>query len=137
MAMTGGCLCGKVRYRVSSAHTQVFLCHCRQCQKAQGTAFVASVPIPAADFELITGADTLTAFRASVAKARHFCRQCGSPIYSQVDGKPVLRLRAGSLDAATSLKIEAHIHTASTAAWYRINDDHPQYPGFEPDRTKT
>jgi hypothetical protein len=136
MAMTGGCLCGNVRYRVNSDHTQVFLCHCRQCQKAQGSAFVATVPVPAADFELLTGADTLTAFRASVDKARYFCRVCGSPIYSQVDGKSVLRLRAGSLDIPANLKVDAHIHTVSRASWYQINEVDVQYPGFEPSRTE-
>ena len=135
MAMTGGCLCGKVRYRVSSDHTQVFLCYCRQCQQAQGAAFVASVPVPAADFQLISGAETLRAFRATAAKARYFCGECGAPLYSQVDGNTRLRLRAGSLDIPTELVIQAHIHTVSMAAWYQINDTHPQYPGFEPART--
>lgn len=136
MGMTGGCLCGKVRYRVSSDHVEVFLCYCRQCQQAQGAAFVASVPVPAADFQLLSGATNLKAFRASAEKSRYFCSECGSPLYSQVDGNSRLRLRAGSLDVPVKLVIQAHFHTASRADWYPINDAHPQYPGFEPGRTE-
>ncbi|MGD9602165.1 MAG: GFA family protein [Gammaproteobacteria bacterium] len=112
----------------------VFLCHCRQCQKAQGSAFVASVPVPVEDFELLSGADALKAFRATPAKGRYFCGECGSPIYSQVDGRDVLRLRAGSLDPPADLAVRAHIHTEGRAAWYPIADATPRYPGQEPDR---
>lgn len=134
MAMSGGCLCERVRYQVSSDASQVFLCYCQQCQKAQGTAFVASVPVPAADFQLMRGTECLKSYQSSPRKARYFCGECGSPLYSQVDGKPTLRLRAGSLDPPYQLKIQAHIHTASIAPWYEINDDHPQYAGQEPGR---
>lgn len=134
MAMNGGCLCGKLRYHVTSDTSRVFLCYCRQCQKAQGTAFVASVPVAVADFHLMSGAECLKSYRSSPSKARYFCGDCGSPLYSQVDGKPTLRLRAGSLDASPALKIQAHIHTADIASWYQINDTHPRYSEQEPGR---
>lgn len=135
MAMDGGCLCGEVRYRVTSDATQVFLCYCRQCQKAQGSAFVASVPVSLADFQLVAGMACLKSYRSSPLKARYFCGECGSPLYSQVDGKSVLRLRAGSLDKPSGLQIQAHIYTADITCWYAINDTHPQYPELEPGRT--
>jgi hypothetical protein len=40
-AMTGGCQCGRVRYR--------YACHCRECQKQSASAFGLSVPVPSAD----------------------------------------------------------------------------------------
>ena len=134
MEITGGCLCGKIRYSLTHAPTEVFLCHCRQCQKAQGSAYVASIPIPAGDFELTQGAAYLQAYRASPPKARYFCRECGSPIYSRLDGKPAIRLRAGSLDVPPPLNINAPIHTVGRAPWDEINDDYPQFPGEESGR---
>lgn len=131
---TGGCLCGRVRYRLAAAPREVYLCHCGQCQKAQGGAFAASVPVAAASFELSAGAEYLKAYRSSPAKARYFCAECGSPLYSQTDGKNVLRLRAGSLDPPVELTIKAHIYTAGRAPWDEIHDSHPQFEGQEPGR---
>jgi hypothetical protein len=132
--ITGGCLCGNVRYSIAELPTGVFLCYCRQCQKAQGTPFVATVPVAAADFRLIEGANSLKAYRASPHKARYFCGDCGSPIYSQVDGNAMVRIRAGSLDNAADLTIRAHIYTADKVAWYEITGVQPQHAAREPDR---
>ena len=132
--ITGGCLCGKVRYRLRRAPSEIYFCHCGQCRKAQGTAFAASVPVPADDFILTAGAEYLRTYRSSARKARYFCGHCGSPIYSQVDRTPILRIRAGSLDRADTLHGAAHIYTADQASWYRILDELPQYAGREPSR---
>ena len=132
--ITGGCLCGKVRYCLRHAPTEIYFCHCGQCRKAQGTAFAASLPISADDFTLTAGAEYLRAYRSSARKARYFCAHCGSPIYSQVDGTPILRIRAGSVDCAEALHGVAHIYTADKASWYRILDELPQYAAREPSR---
>ncbi len=133
--MTGGCLCGNVRYSILGAVDAVFLCYCHQCQKAQGTPFVASVPVAAVDFQITQGTGALKAYRASPHKARYFCGDCGSPIYSHVEGGPTVRIRAGSLDDSAVLQIKAHIYTADKTPWYAITDEHPQYPAREPGRT--
>lgn len=130
----GGCLCGGVRYRVQGAPGAVYFCHCRQCRKAQGSAFAASVPIAAGRFAILRGQPLLRSFRATPPKARWFCGECGSPIYSQVDGAPTIRLRAGTLDEPVSLVPAAHIFTAERAGWHRIGDDLPRHPGSEPGR---
>lgn len=134
MAVEGGCLCGAVRFRIDPAPREVWFCHCRQCRKAQGTAFASSVPVPRADFTLLGGAGSLQAFRATPTKARWFCRACGSPIYSEVDGAGLLRVRAGALDDDRSLVPAGHIFVEGKAGWYTIADDLPQHPGREPGR---
>ncbi len=133
MARSGGCLCGAVRYEVDGPMAPIQLCHCRQCRKAQGGPFGANIPVAAADFRLIGGADALRDYRASPGKRRVFCGRCGSPIFSQRDGTPeVLRLRAGSLDDAEGLSVGLHAQTASAAAWWPIDDELPSYPGAAP-----
>ncbi|MBI2800958.1 MAG: GFA family protein [Gammaproteobacteria bacterium] len=134
MPLTGGCLCGAVRYEVTGEAREVFFCYCGQCRKAQGTPFVASVPVAVTDFRLMQGADALKGFRATPSKARYFCGHCGSPIYSQVDGNNTVRIRAGTLDNRPSLQLKAHIYTADKASWYTINDPAPQYAAREPGR---
>ena len=132
--ITGGCLCGGVRFRLKRPPTEIYFCHCHQCQKAQGGAFAASVPVLKVDFELVSGADLLRAFRSSLNKARNFCVRCGSPIFSEVDDATTLRIRAGTLDDAQSLQGVAHIFITDKVAWYEIHDDLPQYAAREPGR---
>lgn len=130
----GSCLCGAVRFRIAPAPVAVWFCHCGQCRKAQGTAFAASVPVPLAHFILDAGQDALRAYRATPAKARWFCSICGAPIYSQVDGSDVIRIRAGTLDPAVPLAPRGHIYVADRTNWYEIRDDLPQHEGREPAR---
>lgn len=104
--LTGGCLCGGVRYEYDGVIDEISLCHCSQCRKAQGSAFVAVCPVDAARFRLLAGQALLKEFRAVPHKARVFCSHCGSPVYSA--------------------------HVASKAAWEVIADDLPQYPQGRP-----
>jgi hypothetical protein len=127
---TGSCLCGGVRFRIEGALQPVQVCHCTQCRKAQGGPLATNLPVARSSFELLAGADLLTAFESSPGKRRVFCRRCGSPVYSERDSLPdVLRLRAGLLDEPQALRLLAHFHTASRAAWWPIDDDLPRYEG--------
>lgn len=134
MTATGGCLCGMVRYTVDVAPSEVWLCHCQQCRKAQGSAFAASAPVPRAAFVVTAGQDHLRSYRSSPHKQRWFCARCGAPIYSEVDGASLLRLRAGSLDDDSMLHVAGHIFVADKAAWDTLGDDLPRHVGREPGR---
>ncbi|NGY03805.1 GFA family protein [Solimonas terrae] len=125
---TGSCLCGGVRFRISSALEPIQVCHCTQCRKAQGTPFATNTPVLAAAFELVSGAGLLAAFESSPGKRRVFCSKCGSPVYSSRDTLPgVLRIRAGLLDEPLAVQAAAHFHTASKAGWWPITDTLPRF----------
>lgn len=137
--LEGGCLCGRVRYRLLAPPGAVVLCHCSQCRKAQGSAFAANAPVQHSDFQLLAGAEALQGFESSPGKWRSFCRHCGSPIHSHRDTAPgVVRLRIGSLDDEAAvpavLRPVAHIHAASKAPWWTIEGSLPQHDGIEPGR---
>lgn len=134
MSVEGGCLCGAVRFRLASPPREVWFCHCRQCRKAQGTAFAASVPVARGDFTLSSGGEQLRAYRATPAKSRWFCGVCGSPLWSEVDGAGTLRIRAGALDDDRGLVPMGHIFVEGRVGWYGIADDLPRHPGREPGR---
>lgn len=128
----GSCLCGAVRYRINGDLGPIVFCHCRQCRKAQGSAFASNSPIRAADFELLSGADALRSYRATPLKERVFCGHCGSPLYSRRDDLPaVLRLRLGTLDTAIAERPSHHIYAASKAEWFEILDDLPRHAELE------
>jgi hypothetical protein len=124
----GSCLCGGVRYEYAGEFGPFTLCYCAQCRKAQGSAFVAVLPIQAAGFRLLEGEALLKAYESSPGKERVFCGRCGSPLYSRLRARPeVLRLRAGSLDTPVGKLPQAHTFVPFKAPWYEIADAAPQY----------
>jgi hypothetical protein len=124
----GSCLCGGVAYEYAGEFGLFSLCYCAQCRKAQGSAFVAVLPVNTTDFKLIRGENLLKAYSASPGKERVFCGTCGSPLFSRLQSKPeLLRLRVGTLDTPIGRKPESHQFVASKADWYDILDHVPQY----------
>lgn len=124
----GGCLCGGVRYQYDGELAEISICHCSQCRKAQGSAFVAVSPIDTARFKLLAGAELLREYRAVPHKARVFCSRCGSPLYSARDDLPgIRRLRLGTVDTPFQCRDTYHIYTGSKAAWHEITDGYPQH----------
>jgi hypothetical protein len=126
--LKGSCLCGQVRYEYDGEIAEISMCHCSQCRKAQGTAYVAVSPVESSKLRLTAGAQRLKEYRATPGKKRVFCDQCGSPLYSARDDLPgVKRLRLGTIDTPFKCAKTYHIHVASKADWEVIADGLPQY----------
>jgi hypothetical protein len=130
---TGSCLCGAVRYQITGDLAPIQLCHCRDCRKAQGTAFGANMPVAAERFQLLSGEETLRAYESSPGKERVFCGTCGSPILSRLTAQPdTVRVRVGTLDAPVRAPLAFHFHVKSKADWWPITDQLKQYSGKRP-----
>ncbi|MCW8194002.1 GFA family protein [Proteobacteria bacterium 005FR1] len=126
----GSCLCGRVQYEYDGEIDQISRCYCSQCQKGQGTAFVAVAPVVADNLRFIRGQEYLKEFRATPGKARVFCSECGSPLYSARDDLPeITRLRLGTLDTKPQVHEQYHAYVAQKACWYEIQDEYHQYQG--------
>lgn len=126
--LSGSCLCDGVRYRVDAVPTEMVLCHCSRCRKANGSAFQAVIPVPRAAFVLLRGDALLNEYTSSPGVHRVFCRRCASPLYSRRDAMPdVIRLRVGTLDTPLPALARTHIFVGSKAEWYEPADDAPQY----------
>jgi hypothetical protein len=126
--LEGGCLCGGVRYRVTGKLGPAGFCHCKQCQRASGSAFAANAPARTKYFEITAGADLVSEYESSTGKFRAFCRHCGSPLYSRTLGDPeIRRIRLGTLDTDPERRPLAHVWVTSKAPWYEIEDSLPQY----------
>src|SRR6266436_2081115 len=100
MKIEGGCLCGQVRYSAEAEPAFVAVCHCRNCQKASGTAFgtVVGIPKPALSVE-----GTLKTFNDRGDSGRTLDRlfgpECGSPIFYDAEARPgVSMIMGGTLD---------------------------------------
>ncbi len=127
MSMRGSCLCGAVRYEFQRPIHGINYCHCRQCRKANGTAFATNAAVDRDTFKIISGESGLKGYQSSPGKMRYFCGNCGSPIYSHSTQSPDrVYVRIGTLDSDAGLCPDIHIHVASKAPWYQIHDDLPQ-----------
>lgn len=122
--VTGGCLCGQVRYECSGDAAMVAVCHCRNCQRQSGSAYSVIAGYPR-DQVKISG--TLTTYQdkgeSGQPVLRQFCGQCGSPILSDVGVMPALLfVKAGTLDDPSWLKPTAHLFCDSKQPWVPIED---------------
>ena len=122
--ITGGCLCGAVRYKATRAPFRAGYCHCRQCQQALGNLFGPSVMFGHEDFCFTTG--DLKWWKGPLAN-RGFCDQCGSPIAFQYRGAGHITIWVGSLDSPEDFQPEAHWGIESRYSWVDI---HPDLPGY-------
>ncbi|CDY74311.1 Gfa-like protein [Caballeronia glathei] len=121
----GGCLCGGVRYESAQAPVMSAVCHCSHCQKQSGSAFSTNVVVPAAGFSV--AAKTLATYDdvgdSGLAVKRHFCSNCGSPVYSEVQAHPgVVALKAGTLDDPSWVQPNVHIWRCSAQPWVPLAD---------------
>jgi hypothetical protein len=133
-SITGGCLCGAVRYVAIAEPLVVRACWCRVCQYfASGNATI-NLAFPA-DAVTLTG--ELRDF-ASVADSgnhmhRRFCVRCGVQVTSAADERPhLLIIRAGTLDDPARFAPQAQIWTSAAPAWAKLDPSLPQIAGQPP-----
>lgn len=133
--LTGGCLCGEVRYEVTGPFLSASYCHCTRCQRRTGTAASANARVARADFRLRSGAEVLRTFRPGDGAPKVFCSLCGSAVFSgELDKEAPLGLRLGGLDSDPGIRPQFHVHVESAAPWEPLPDDGlPRYPGRRPD----
>lgn len=98
---SGGCQCGAVRYRIRGAVGSAHLCHCRMCQKAAGSYFMALGGTTLDHFEITRG--TPSWFKSSAPVSRGFCAACGTPLFFSTDGGNRISVTLGSLDDPASV----------------------------------
>lgn len=133
-AWHGQCLCGAVQIDVRAPAGALIYCHCAQCRKTAGSAFIAVVPVALGDCEISDPQACTRAYSASAGKTRYFCGHCGSPLYSRRDGAMMVRVRAGLFTELPGVTHGGHIFTGDAAPWDTIGGDLPRYAGFEPGR---
>jgi len=131
--LAGGCLCGAIRYSLSAPVTNLRACHCANCQRSSGGAGTVNAVVPSSSLKITKGATRRyddSATRSGRTLSRHFCADCGSPIYSQRNPDPgFLVVRAGSLDDSSGMKITGNIWTSSACSWAHIDpatECHPE-----------
>src|SRR5277367_2865319 len=124
LMITGGCLCGAVRYETSAEPITTRLCWCRLCQYIAAGNAAVSVCFPTGGFS-VTGEtrDFQSVADSGNRMHRRFCATCGTHLFSEAESRPhLVFVRAGSLDDPDIARPAATIWAAQAPAWARIDD---------------
>ena len=124
--ITGGCLCGAVRFQVTAEPLVTHYCHCTMCQKISGGPFTVNVTVPFEGFSFTKGKPTT--YESSPGNLGLFCGTCGSGVAARVAEDPKLILFSlGCLDDSNLIKPELHAFTSTQVSWCEIDDGLPRY----------
>ena len=128
--LDGGCACGAVRYRLKSEPMFVHCCHCLDCQRQTGSAFVLNAVIEADRVERLSGAPEAVPVPTDSGRPHdvYRCPQCRTAVWSDYGRRRVmLFVRVGTLDDPAALKPDVHIYTRSKLPWIRLPDGVPAF----------
>ena len=125
----GGCACGAVRYRLTSDPLFVHCCHCLNCQRQTGSAFVINALIETDRVELLSGDPQPFSVPRSGGKKQKIwrCTTCQVALYSQYTSPRVRFVRGGTLDEPSSIEPDVHIFTRSKLPWVELPESVPAF----------
>lgn len=127
----GGCLCGRVRFRVTAVPLDSGYCHCRMCQKNTGAPVVAWATFPIDEFSWTAGEPGT--YLSSPRARRQFCTTCGSYMIFRSDDFPAeISINTASFDDPNAFPPRQHIFTECRVAWFCTADDLPNHTGYGP-----
>jgi len=128
--LTGGCLCGAVRYEYDEAVGPANYCHCADCRRCTGSAFNIGVRVAAGQFRIVKGSvkGFTKAGDSGHLLTRHFCPECGSPLFTSSPRHPEdYYLKAGSLDDPAVVRPTHQNWVKSRVPWAAIDPDLPRF----------
>ena len=125
----GGCACGAVRYRLAAEPLFVHCCHCLDCQRQTGSAFVVNLLIEADRVEVVEGTPQAVAVPRDEGPDQriHRCPRCQIALFSEYTLREVRFVRGGTLDDPTQVTPDVHIYTRSKVGWVQIPEGTPAF----------
>jgi hypothetical protein len=118
-----------VRYRLTSDPLFTHCCHCLNCQRQTGSAFVVNLLIEADRMELLADdPQPVDVPRDDGSHQRIFrCPSCQVAVFSNY-GRPEVRfVRGGTLDEPREVAPDVHIFTRSKVGWVTLPDPVPAF----------
>lgn len=131
--MTGGCMCGAVRYEVTGEPFLVSHCHCQSCRKHNGAPVVtlAGYKSGQVGFE----GDERRIYESSPGVGRAFCGACGTPLTWEGDSGEeelgfIVELHLSTFDDPERLVPTGHAFYPERISWFDTADSLPRYEGL-------
>jgi hypothetical protein len=132
--LEGRCACGAIRYELTDQPLIVHACHCRDCQRITGSAFVINLWMENQNVRLTAGKPKRFALKGGSGQGHDvfFCGKCGTYVWSKYHGAPgdARFVRAGTLDKKHTFNPDVHVFTRSKAPWLELPKDAPAFKTF-------
>ena len=132
-SLEGGCSCGAVRFRLTTAPMFVHCCHCLDCQKQTGSAFAINALMETDRIEMLASAPEPVSMPTDSGRPHDIyrCPQCKVAVWSDYGRRPYLRfVRVGTLDDPTAITPDVHIYTRSKLPWVALPADVPAFAEY-------
>ncbi|MCB9994528.1 MAG: GFA family protein [Hyphomicrobiaceae bacterium] len=132
-SLTGRCACGGIRYELASEPMFTHCCHCLDCQRQTGSAFVINGLIETDRIRLTVGEVIETSFPTESGKPHlvYRCGDCLTVLWSDYGARGYLSfLRAGTLDDPSQIRPDVHIFTRTKLPWVQLPPDVPAFEVF-------
>ncbi len=124
LPLTGGCLCGGVRFRVDAPLVVATYCHCTRCQRRTGTAASAQARIQPGSLTVTQGEELIRTYAPPDGFPKLFCGACGSALWSRSPDDPeIISVRLGAFDGDPGIRPSLRQYVAYAASWEDIPDD--------------
>ena len=135
LPLSGGCLCGGVRYELDAVPAVASYCHCTRCQRRTGTAAAISARIVPGSLRVVAGEHLVSEWtHPDGGFAKCFCSDCGGALWSiNPDAREQLAVRMGTFDSDPGIRPTYRQFVAYAAPWEPLPDDGlPRYPERPP-----
>jgi hypothetical protein len=123
--LTGGCLCGAIRYEARGPLFHQTVCHCSICRRSAGAPMVAWFSVKLADFAITAGQPSQ--YRSSARAVRSCCPTCGTQLTFKYDGLEEIDVTVCSLDDPAAVAPHDHTYVSSQLPWVHLDDGLPRY----------
>jgi len=125
---SGQCTCGGIKFKIETAKANVVNCHCTDCRGLTGAAFTTYLVVSSKRFTLTQGEELLKSYSATGKVTRHFCSNCGTPLFNSNTKYPGLRMvYYGSIDFAEAPVPGTNIFCRSKLLWVEVDEDAANY----------
>jgi hypothetical protein len=133
-SLEGRCTCGEVHYRLAERPFAVHCCHCRDCQRETGSAFVINGLIETPQVEVTEGKPETVDTPSASGKGQRIVRCPGCKValwshYGGMGGKAAF-VRVGTLENPDACPPQVHIFTRSKQPWFELAMDAPAFEIF-------
>jgi hypothetical protein len=127
--LTGGCSCGRVRYQLLDKPIRVHCCHCTDCQRHTGSAFVLNAIIETSAIKMLRGKlQAVPVRRAFGPHDIYRCPKCNVALWSDYGRRPHIRfVRVGTLDHPSAVRPDIHIYTETKVPWLKLPKATPAF----------
>lgn len=127
--LTGQCLCGAISFEADGDVPVMANCHCTACRQATGTAFATLMFMKEEDVK-ITGTPKTYQHHSDAGSlmTKHFCENCGSPMFAQNSNRPgMIALRAGTINEQEEFTPKANVYVSSMMNSTLLDDSIPAF----------